>query len=103
MFLDLMWLILEVWQYPLPFGVLVNKRLDEWVYEDRMDFTKLEQPHKEKTATPVKSMNGSRPSSPEREVVVGDGIVRLILGLHPANERRRYFVTTSFIGWVQAY
>ena len=26
----------------------------------------------------------------------------LILGLRPANERRRYFVTTSFIGWVQA-
>ena len=26
----------------------------------------------------------------------------LILGLHPANERLRYFVTTSFIGWVQA-
>ena len=26
----------------------------------------------------------------------------LILGLHPANERRRHFVTTSLIGWVQA-
>ena len=27
----------------------------------------------------------------------------LILGLHPANERRRrYFLTTSLIGWVQA-
>ena len=26
----------------------------------------------------------------------------LILGLHPANERRRYFVTTVLIGWVQA-
>ena len=25
-----------------------------------------------------------------------------ILGLRPANERRRYFVTTSLIGWVQA-
>ena len=25
----------------------------------------------------------------------------LILGLRPANERRRYFVTTSFIGWEQ--
>ena len=24
----------------------------------------------------------------------------LILGLHPANERRRYFVTTSLTGWV---
>ena len=28
---------------------------------------------------------------------------RLILGLCPANERRRYFVTTSLIGWTQAY
>ena len=26
----------------------------------------------------------------------------LILGLRPANERRRYFVTTSLIGWLQA-
>ena len=26
----------------------------------------------------------------------------LILGLPPANERRRYIVTTSLIGWVQA-
>ena len=25
----------------------------------------------------------------------------LILGLRPANERRRYFVATSLIGWVQ--
>ena len=28
-------------------------------------------------------------------------IPRLILGLCPANERRRYFVTTSLIGWAQ--
>ena len=27
----------------------------------------------------------------------------LILGLHPANKRRRYFVTTSLIGWAQAW
>ena len=27
----------------------------------------------------------------------------LILGLRPANERRRYFVTTSLIGWEQAW
>ena len=26
----------------------------------------------------------------------------LILGLRPTNERRRYFVTTSLIGWAQA-
>ena len=28
-------------------------------------------------------------------------ILGLILGLRPANERRRYFVTTSLIGWAQ--
>ena len=29
-------------------------------------------------------------------------VTGLILGLHPANERRRYFVMASLIGWVQA-
>ena len=29
-------------------------------------------------------------------------VPRLILGLRPANKRRRYFVTPSFIVWVQA-
>ena len=35
----------------------------------------------------------------------GDNYPRsgLILGLRPANERRRYFVTTSIIGWAQAW
>ena len=28
-------------------------------------------------------------------------VLSLILGLRPANERRRYFVTTSLIGWAQ--
>ena len=31
------------------------------------------------------------------------GLHGLILGLYPANERRRYFVTTSLIGWLQAW
>ena len=31
-----------------------------------------------------------------------DAIPGLILGMHPANERRRYFVTTSLIGRAQA-
>ena len=26
----------------------------------------------------------------------------VILGVHQASERRRYFVTTSLIGWVEA-
>ena len=32
---------------------------------------------------------------------VGCYIAVLILGLHPANERRRYIVTTSLTGWAQ--
>ena len=28
---------------------------------------------------------------------------RLVLGLHPTKERRRYFLTPSLIGWVQAW
>ena len=28
-------------------------------------------------------------------------VTGLILGLHPANERRRYKVTPSLIGWAQ--
>ena len=31
------------------------------------------------------------------------GITGLILGLHPVSERRRYFVTTSLVGWAQIY
>ena len=34
-------------------------------------------------------------------VLCGIGIAGLVLGLRPANERRRYFVTTSLIGWAQ--
>lgn len=49
-----------------------NKRLDEWVTEERMDIAKLVQPSKE-AKTPkkegVKSGTESRPTSPEREVV----------------------------------
>ncbi|XP_061172133.1 histone acetyltransferase KAT5-like isoform X3 [Saccostrea echinata] len=50
-----------------------NKRLDEWVTEERMDISKLVQPSKE-AKTPkkegVKTGTGSRPGTPEREVVV---------------------------------
>ena len=34
--------------------------------------------------------------------LTGIYITGLILGLRPTNERRRYFVTTSLIGWAQA-
>ncbi|KAM9332369.1 histone acetyltransferase KAT5 isoform 2-T2 [Pholidichthys leucotaenia] len=46
-----------------------NKRLDEWVTVDRLDMKKLQFPKKE-AKTPTKNgLPGSRPSSPEREVV----------------------------------
>ena len=40
-------------------------------------------------------------NSPHKWPVM-QGQLGLILGLRPANERWRYFVTTSLIGWVQA-
>lgn len=52
--------------FPVP---EVNKRLDEWVTADRLDMKKLQFPKKE-AKTPTKNgLPGSRPSSPEREVV----------------------------------
>ena len=33
----------------------------------------------------------------------GRYIAGLILGLLPANERQRYFVTSSLFGWLQTY
>jgi len=50
--------------------ILVNKRLDDWISVDFMDLSKLEPPKKE-NKTPMKVMNGSRPSSPDREMVRG--------------------------------
>lgn len=44
-----------------------NKRLDEWVTEDRLDLKKMQLPKKE-AKTPLK--NGSRPCSPDRDVMV---------------------------------
>lgn len=50
--------------------ILVNKRLDEWVSKDRLDLTKVQLPKKE-VKTPLKEIkNGSRPCSPDREIVV---------------------------------
>uniref|UniRef100_A0AAR2IT55 Histone acetyltransferase KAT5 n=1 Tax=Pygocentrus nattereri TaxID=42514 RepID=A0AAR2IT55_PYGNA len=46
-----------------------NKRLDEWVTPDRLDIKKLQFPKKE-AKTPTKNgLPGSRPSSPDRDVV----------------------------------
>ena len=47
----------------------VNKRLDEWVTHERLDLKKIQFPKKE-AKTPTKNgLPGSRPGSPEREVV----------------------------------
>lgn len=52
---------------------LVNKRLDEWVGKDRLDLTKVQLPKKE-VKTPLKEIkNGSRPCSPDREIIVSSG------------------------------
>lgn len=46
-----------------------NKRLDEWVTHERLDLKKIQFPKKE-AKTPTKNgLPGSRPGSPEREVV----------------------------------
>ena len=48
---------------------LVNKRLADCLTPDRLDMKKLQFPKKE-AKTPTKNgLSGSRPSSPEREVV----------------------------------
>lgn len=52
----------------------VNKRLDEWVTHDRLDLKKIQFPKKE-AKTPTKNgLPGSRPSSPERDVVRPAGL-----------------------------
>ncbi|CAN9501462.1 unnamed protein product [Ophioblennius macclurei] len=62
-----------------------NKRLDEWVTSDRLDMKKLQFPKKE-AKTPTKNgLPGSRPSSPEREVVRKS----LDLNLQPATAPSR--------------
>ena len=44
-----------------------------------------------------------QPFPDQTAIEVGIDLSRwLILGLRPANERRRYIVMTSPIGWVQA-
>ena len=70
---------------------LVNKRLDEWVTEERMDLLKMELPKKD-TKTPMKDaaasklMNGSRPSSPDREVAVTVSVCQIYYN----TQRREY-------------
>lgn len=54
-----------------------NKRLDEWVDEVRLDLSKLQLPKKEDNKKSSKGKGaGSRPSSPDRELVNGVGSCR---------------------------
>ena len=65
------------------FYFLVNKRLDEWVEEERLDLSKLQLPKKEDTKKTNKGKGaGSRPCSPDRELVngVGSGRPKAIVG-----------------------
>nr|KAG5714602.1 hypothetical protein BaRGS_007048 [Batillaria attramentaria] len=62
-----------------------NKRLDEWVPEERMDLTRVEQPKKDaktpkKESLTSKLANGSRPASPELHNGASSGGSSLILG-----------------------
>ncbi|KAG8185342.1 hypothetical protein JTE90_005470 [Oedothorax gibbosus] len=55
-----------------------NKRLDEWVGKDRLDLTRVQQPKKE-VKTPLKEIkNGSRPCSPEREIIIKEEPIQLL-------------------------
>ncbi|XP_013403703.1 histone acetyltransferase KAT5 [Lingula anatina] len=69
-----------------------NKRLDEWVDESRLNLDKVELPKKD-AKTPVKDnkASGSRPSSPERELVNG-GLTKKgsVLG-----RKRKHFETND--------
>lgn len=72
--------------------LLVNKRLDEWVTPDRLDMKKLQFPKKE-AKTPMKNgLPGSRPSSPERDVVRESTLYPVTLNvetkLHHINDKK---------------
>ena len=43
-----------------------------------------------------------KPSKVFEHIFMGSAVSGQILGLRPANERQRYTVTLSLIGWVQA-
>uniref|UniRef100_A0A674MMP3 Histone acetyltransferase KAT5 n=1 Tax=Takifugu rubripes TaxID=31033 RepID=A0A674MMP3_TAKRU len=81
-----------------------NKRLDEWVTADRLDMKKLQFPKKE-AKTPTKNgLPGSRPSSPEREVVTtapsrGKTLPTPVQVdfFNSKNDERLLWVTTDFV------
>lgn len=48
-----------------------NKRLDEWVGKDRLNLLNVQFPKRD---TKSNLKNGSRPSSPDREIVISDKV-----------------------------
>ncbi|KAL8611146.1 3-ketoacyl-CoA thiolase 5, peroxisomal [Nucella lapillus] len=66
-----------------------NKRLDEWVPEERMDVTKAELPKKDaktpkKEPAAPKMTNGSRPASPELQNGASSSVLLPFGGISPA-------------------
>ncbi|XP_054715810.1 histone acetyltransferase KAT5-like [Uloborus diversus] len=64
-----------------------NKRLDEWVEKERLDLTKVQLPKKE-VKTPLKDIkNGSRPCSPDREIVIKEEPIPLLQNGNTATKK----------------
>ena len=49
--------------------ILVNKRLDEWVTGERLDYTKIQLPKKDNKSSNKRGTD-SRSSSPDKEIIV---------------------------------
>ncbi|KAK3748728.1 hypothetical protein QZH41_015675 [Actinostola sp. cb2023] len=62
----------DIWEYYVHY-IDFNKRLDEWVSEDRLDKRKIQLPKKEDVKKNSKGSADSRPPSPERELLNGTG------------------------------
>uniref|UniRef100_T1J5Z7 histone acetyltransferase n=1 Tax=Strigamia maritima TaxID=126957 RepID=T1J5Z7_STRMM len=68
--------------------ISINKRLDEWVYEDRLNLKKIQAPKKDSTTPKKPEKNGSRPTSPE-VVVVQNGTSGGMQKKTPSGRKRK--------------
>ena len=87
---------------------VVTKGIDGNRHIYTLNVTRLERRDAGNYTCQITIRGGSTARNPSLDgeiIVLGEIIPRiysgLILGLRPANERRRYFVTTSLIGWAQ--
>lgn len=80
-----------------------NKRLDEWVTQDRLELKEMQLPKKE-NKTPIK--NGSRPGSPDRELSVCSNFHRPITPWFEfrtlANFRASFLLSPFFVNFAAA-